>query len=86
MAAKKSQQAPARSDIDAFIESNSRAIALPPEVVADFIYFAEQAEQGKVVSGQGIIRWVEKKYGIHMSRTKLVNEFVKAGLSPWFGK
>ena len=82
MAAKK----PARDDIDAFISSNIRSTPISPEVIADFIYFAEQAEQGRVVSAQGIIRWVEQKHGLHISRAKLVNEFVKAGLSPWFGK
>ena len=88
MAAKKKPQPRAvRGDIDAFIqESISGKSSMTPEALADLIYFAEQAEEGRVVSAQGILKWLEQRHSIKMSRTKLYNEFQKAGLTPWFGK
>ena len=85
-AKKKPQPRPARGDIEAFINENLHGKPLTPEALADLIYFTEQAEEGRVVSAQGILKWLEQRHSIKMSRTKLVNEFQKAGLTPWFGK
>ncbi len=85
-AKKKPQERPVRGDIESFISEHIHGKTVTPEALADLIYFAEQAEEGRVVSAQGILKWLEQRHSIKMSRTKLYNEFQKAGLTPWFGK
>lgn len=83
----KAKPASNTSELDAFIKERLHVTAALPEAFrADLAYFAKAASEGRVISFRAMAEWAQKKYGFSIGRTRLFNEMVKMGITPWWSK
>lgn len=67
--------------------SNANRSVATKELVDDLKFFAKRAKEGRVISREGLVEFINKKHNdCHRGRSMLWNIAKQNGIEPWWKK